>query len=169
MAKWKKLMIEARNELQRGNVPIPKEINENDKNASLRIEENTYNCLANLSLLDVYQQMVKTLLHSPGENAAKPLSWDGDPQVFEQLLAEDASDLKLIDLALPHEFKNQELNDKFKTLRPFMINMSCDMIEKTAKYMEICVIYENHAYKGQGGSPKLLFQSSKSYYKKGEK
>jgi hypothetical protein len=170
MVKWKKLMIEASNELQQGKVRTLYEIKENDKNISLRIEENMYNCLNNLSLLDVYQQMVKTLLHSPGENAAKLLSQDGDPQVFEQLLAEDASDLKLIDLPLPLVFKNQKLNDEFKTLRPFMINMSRYMVEKTAKYMETCVIHENHTHnKGQGGGPKLLFQSSKLYYKKEEK
>jgi hypothetical protein len=171
MAKWKEVMIDARNKLhqEEGSSLPPNEMNELEENVSLAIEESTYNCLENLSLLDVYQQMVKSLLHSPGENVAKLLSQDGDPQVFEQLLAEDNSDLKLIDLALPFEFKNQKLNDKFKAFRPFMVNMSRHMIERTSEYMERCVIHKNDEYKEQGGGPKLLFQSTKSYYEKGEK
>jgi hypothetical protein len=173
MVKWKKVVIDA-NDVLEGSSPLPpNEMNKNEESVreyvSLAIEKDMYKCLENLSLLDVYQQMVKSLLHSPGENAAKLLSRDGDPQVFEQLLAEDNSDLKLIDLALPFEFKNQELNGKFETLRPFMINMSRHMIERTSEYMERCVIHKNDEYKEQGGGPKLLFQSTKSYYEKGEK
>ena len=127
-------------------------------------------------MFDPYHFLVEGLLHFP-ENSKKDLSQDGDPQVFQQLLIEDNYELKLIDLTLPNQFSvDSGLNAKYKSLRPYMINMYRRMLEKTSKYMEGCVLYANNdnlggegddsAGVGVSGGPHLLVESANSYFSK---
>ena len=132
-----------------------------------------YHQFKKISLFDVHQRFVRYLIHSP-DNADKYLSRDHDAQVFQQLLAEDVEDdgcnLKLIDIALPHKFEDKDLNNKFRTLRPFMVNMSRHMIEMTSKYMEKIVIHENDNHTMDEGmrkkTPNLFVETKKSYFAK---
>merc|ERR1712038_1678972 len=113
------------------------------------------------------------MMYSP-ENAKEELYRDDDPQLFEQLLAEDGNDegahLRLIDIALPDQFKGTEIeeeaNAEFKSLRPFLVNLSRHTLEKTAKYMESHVLYDNLTKSKEDGGPKLVYQARSSYYQK---
>ena len=119
--------------------------------------------------------MVESLLYS-SEDAKKDLTRDGDPRIFKQLLAEDDYDLKLIDIALPNQFRNRpDLNDLYRSLRPYMVNMHRHTIEKTARYMEKSIIHDNTGLlagnEDNDGEdlligPRLLIEGAESYYTK---
>jgi hypothetical protein len=110
------------------------------------------------------------ILHAPPiEKLNKELSRDGDPQIFQSLLAEDSSNdechLKLIDLALPYEFQSKKLNDEFCTLRPLMVNFSRYTVEKTSMYMESFVFHESRKDDNKKHK-KLFIESSIQFYEK---
>jgi hypothetical protein len=75
----------------------------------------------------------------------------------------DGSRLTMIDLALPYEFQSTELNNKFHTLRPLMVNFSRYTVEKTFMYMESFIFHESRDNKKH---KKLFIESSKEFYQK---
>lgn len=100
-----------------------------------------------LSLFDICCQVEKKALQIADNNENKhSISRDGDCHVFQQLLAEDSENdkcvLKIIDLALPNQFENEE-NNNYKSLRPFIINLSRHMLERVSKLNE-SLINETH-------------------------
>jgi len=129
-------------------------------------ENETFARMQRLTLFNIYHLVVESLLYS-SDNNKKDLSRDGDPQLFKQLISEDDCDLKLIDIALPNQFvKSLDLNSKYKSLRPYMVNMYKHTVEKTARYMGRCIIHENNDKNNKFIRPRLLVETAESYYKK---
>ena len=96
------------------------------------------------SLLEVYQNIVYFVMHSPA-NANVELARDGDAELFEMVLAEDKEHkLVLSDLALTDTLKD---DGNTLSLRPFMFNMQRDMTEKVARYMDAIILYYDNERK----------------------
>ena len=94
----------------------------------------------NLSLFEVYKKLIQSIMYSPSRKKIdKELPRDGDVELYEELLADFGSELKLIDLALPD--KQLQLSTDTPSLRPFMFNLQRDMIEKVARYMDEILLY----------------------------
>ena len=117
---------------------------------SLNVEEEDG---SKLSLLNVYQHVICSIMHS-ARNIDKELSRDGDAELFEELLADCNSELKLNDLAL----SDKRYDSKSLSLRPFMFNMQRDMIEKVGRCMNEILLY----YDVEGQC--TMFKRKKDYF-----
>jgi len=76
------------------------------------IEQEVFDRVNGLFLFDIYLLVVESLLHN-SDNSKKDLTRDGDQQLFIQLLAEDDHDLRLIDISLPNQINDTNLNEKY--------------------------------------------------------
>ena len=152
--------------------PVVEDPSDNDYASTLENHEQLlFVKFSKVSLSDLYEHVVSKVPHAPPmEKLNKELSREGDPQVFESLLLEDIdndyrSHLRMIDLALPYEFQSKVLNNKFRTLRPLIVNFSRYTVEKTSMYMESFVFHESRD--GTNKKHKKLFiESSKQFYEK---
>ena len=108
----------------------------------------------NLSLFEVYKHVISSIMYSP-INIDMEVSRDGDAELFEELLADNGSELILSDLALP----DKQYGKKSESLRPFMFNMQRDMIEKVGRYMNEILLY----YDAEGQY--TTFERKKDFFK----
>ena len=111
-----------------------------------------------IPLVDIYQQIVFVLMHSPPD-ANIQVQRDGDPQDFVQLLSsdEEGSQLLLKDIAiLDHEDDSTE-----STLRPYMFNLPQHMQEKQSVNLENCALMVG---KGEDDTPKVQYKTKSSLF-----
>jgi len=118
-----------------------------------------------LSLLDVYHTLVQGLIYSPERSFAE-LQRDGDPQVFEMMLAESTNDsatLKMKDIAIPGKADSKE------SLRPFAFNLQRHVLEKVQCYLDNCKLEAVEKNKDNVNMPEYSDNGVKVKKKKGKK
>jgi hypothetical protein len=94
--------------------------------------------IMDLPLLTVYHNLVQSVIHSP-ETAESLLQRDGDPQVFEILLAKPDAPLKLKDVA--SSSSAYDSTSQTTTVRPYLFNMQMYMTDKVQNYVDNCMVH----------------------------
>ena len=93
--------------------------------------------IMDLPLVHVYHLLVQSLIHSP-ETASIQLQRDSDPQVFEILLAESVTPLKLKDVASSSSGYDSALQS---TVRPYLFNLQMHMTDMIQNYVDNCLLH----------------------------
>jgi Leucine-rich repeat (LRR) protein len=93
--------------------------------------------IMDLPLLTVYHNLVQSVIHSP-ETADSLLQRDGDPQVFEILLAKLDAQLRLKDVASSSSSYDSTPQS---TVRPYLFNLQMHMTDKIQNYIDNCMVH----------------------------
>jgi len=120
-----------------------------------------------VSLFEVYDKVIKVLMFSP-EKAEDEMARDGDPQLFQLLLAEDCDhgindncDHGINDMFTLSDIIPIQYEERFKdvrTLVPFVFNLPTHVMEKASNYIENIVIFSSDDNNQSPSKSKICFQ-----------
>jgi len=112
-----------------------------------------------VSLFEVYDKVIKVLMFSP-EKAGDEMARDGDPQLFQLLLAEDC-DHDINDMFTLSDIIPIQYEERFKdvrTLVPFVFNLPTHVMEKASNYIGNIVIFSPDDNNQSPSKSKICFQ-----------